>query len=185
MGHTIRAREIAKRCNMEGQGAEIGVFGGNMSVELLKNNPKLKLIMVDSWLPMELQPEHYRVSDDWHAHLSEQDQKINYITSVDNTEFAGTRRTILKMLSVEAAHLIVNESLDWVFIDADHTYIGASSDIEAWLPKVKKGGYISGHDYERGDCVPRFGVRKAVDEAVKKYGWSLDLGDNFCWFAKV
>jgi len=52
-------------------------------------------------------------------------------------------------------------TLDIVFIDGDHEYEGVSNDIEAWLPKVKNGGIIAGHDYD----TPFPGVMKAVDEA--------------------
>ena len=49
--------------------------------------------------------------------------------------------------SVTAASTYADASIDFVFIDGDHTYVGVKKDIIAWLPKVKPGGIIAGHDY--------------------------------------
>ena len=49
--------------------------------------------------------------------------------------------------SVAAAASYADASLDFVFIDGDHSYEGVKKDIIAWLPKVKPGGIIAGHDY--------------------------------------
>jgi len=66
----------------------------------------------------------------------------------------------LRMLSVIAAQQFADQSIDFVFIDASHTYAGVMCDIYAWYPKVRGGGIIAGHDYIRGWD----GVIKAVDE---------------------
>jgi cephalosporin hydroxylase len=55
--------------------------------------------------------------------------------------------TAVQLPSLQAAKLYKDSSLDFVFIDADHEYESIVADIEAWLPKVKAGGYIAGHDY--------------------------------------
>lgn len=63
--------------------------------------------------------------------------------------------------SEDASRMFEDESLDFVFIDADHHYESVKKDIELWYPKIKVGGIISGHDYAYGgDC----GVIPAVDE---------------------
>lgn len=69
---------------------------------------------------------------------------------------------LLLSSSVEAGHNWT-EKLDYCFIDGDHSYKGCKSDIEAWLPHMKKGGIIAFHDYER-DVWPD--VKIAVDEAM-------------------
>lgn len=38
-------------------------------------------------------------------------------------------------------------AVDAVFVDGDHRADGVAADIEAWLPKVKPGGWIAFHDY--------------------------------------
>jgi predicted O-methyltransferase YrrM len=70
----------------------------------------------------------------------------------------------IRGLSSEAVSQFEDESLDVVFIDLTHTYESVKEDIGLWLPKVKSGGILSGHDYE--DSWP--GVVKAVDEMLPK-----------------
>lgn len=52
----------------------------------------------------------------------------------------------IKSLSWEAANQFEDNSVDFVFVDADHTYESVNKDIKAWYPKVKVGGMIAGHD---------------------------------------
>lgn len=64
--------------------------------------------------------------------------------------------------SVEAAGCYRDASLEFVFIDADHTYEGVKRDIQAWLPKIKSGGILAGHDFRWE------GVGRAVRELLPK-----------------
>lgn len=50
--------------------------------------------------------------------------------------------------SNEMASRIKDESLDLCFIDADHIYDGVKRDIQLYLPKVRPGGILCGHDCE-------------------------------------
>jgi len=50
--------------------------------------------------------------------------------------------------SVSAAKLFSNASLEWVHLDARHDHASVKTDIEAWLPKIKPGGWLSGDDYD-------------------------------------
>ena len=54
----------------------------------------------------------------------------------------------LVMTSEDAARVMENQLFDFVFLDGDHRYQYISQDIALWLPKVKPGGVIGGHDYE-------------------------------------
>lgn len=65
----------------------------------------------------------------------------------------------IKSGSSAAAQHFADGSVDFVFIDANHTYQFVKDDVNAWLPKVKKGGIIAGHDYN----APHE-VKQAVDE---------------------
>lgn len=57
--------------------------------------------------------------------------------------------SIFDMTSLEAANVIPDASLDICFIDADHRYESIKADILAYLPKMKPGGIICGHDFEK------------------------------------
>ena len=82
----------------------------------------------------------------------------------------------IKSISWEASEGFNNASVDFVFIDADHTYSSVKKDIQSWLPKVKKGGIISGHDYFN-PC----GVKQAVDEIFSD---KVEFYDK-CWFVRI
>ena len=50
--------------------------------------------------------------------------------------------------SVTASRLFADASVDWLHLDARHDYASVRADIQAWLPKVKPGGWLSGDDYD-------------------------------------
>lgn len=154
-------------------GAEIGVFAGELSRKLLKRSD-LTLYLVDSWASAH--DSQYAASGDFHANLTEAQQERYYRMTHHMVYFAGPRAKILRKDSKEAAMQIPDESLDFVFIDADHSYEGCKADIDAWLPKVRPGGLITGHDYEN-TAFPKFGVKAAVDERFQE----VTLGQNFTW----
>ena len=82
----------------------------------------------------------------------------------------------IKADSTEYAAL--SHAVDFLIIDADHTYEGVKRDVEAWWPKVKTGGYVYFHDY-----IPleeNNGVKQAIEElqdetweAVEQIGWGI------------
>jgi hypothetical protein len=55
---------------------------------------------------------------------------------------------VLPFESAVAARLFDDYTVDIVFIDAEHVYDGVKRDLVTWMPKVRQGGVISGHDYE-------------------------------------
>jgi len=67
--------------------------------------------------------------------------------------------------------------VDFVWIDADHEYRQVKRDIDNYLPIVKDGGIIGGHDYH---CSRALGVAQAVDEAFSKD--MLRLGRDLTWW---
>jgi len=70
---------------------------------------------------------------------------------------------VWRLPSVWAAKLFEPESLDLVYIDGNHSYRSVKDDIRAWLPIVRTGGILAGHDYE-----PQYlGVIRAVDELLE------------------
>lgn len=79
-------------------------------------------------------------------------------------EIKDGRVEVLRMRSTDAATLLAKKvsAIDLVFIDGDHRYETVKAEIEMYLPLIKKGGLIAGHDYAP-DCP---GVIKAVDELL-------------------
>lgn len=176
MSSRDQAKELLKRLG-EGPkvGCEIGIHQGRMSAELLKRE-NLTLLMVDNWRP---------VKGLEHLGFTDEGQLKNKADALHRTEFASSRRIVLHQDSDKACLMVEDKSLDFVFIDGDHSYQGVKTDIKNWLPKIKSYGILSGHDY--GNSGERFGaeVKRAVDEFVEDSGLSLDLGEDHTWFVKL
>ena len=75
----------------------------------------------------------------------------------------GEKITLIISDSVSAAQLFTDGSLEWVHLDARHDYASVKADIEAWLPKVRAGGWISGDDYDEQKWLE---VVRAVSDAL-------------------
>lgn len=132
------------------RGAEVGTGTGRTAFEILKANPRLHLIEVVYYPGPEMLEglrycECQKAKEKWEEHI----------------EKFLDRVTILAMPSHEAAPHVKDMSLDFVFIDADHSYEECLRDIKLWYPKVRRGGLVCGDDYEHPDFP---GVRRAVDE---------------------
>jgi len=64
--------------------------------------------------------------------------------------------TIIKGMSVDVIPTLKNQSIDILFIDADHKYSSVKTDIELSIPKIKPGGILCGHDCEGFDNVGKY-----------------------------
>lgn len=138
-----------------GLGAEIGVWQGDFSAHILSRWPG-KMILVDIWGDCE----EYR-NDPRNESIEEQERY--YRITLGKMALFGDRVRIIREMSVDAAKHIDNNSLDFVYIDASHNYESVMADLEAWVPKVKFGGVIAGHDFfDSEDIHTGFGVKSAV-----------------------
>lgn len=119
-------------------GAELGLWQGRTMNALLAGFPKLTMVGVDLWEPQPGNPgpEGY---ERWPHHQHERTCRLHAARH-------GDRAIIIKDYTTKAATKVADESLDFVFIDADHSEEGCTADIEAWLPKIKPTGWILGHD---------------------------------------
>lgn len=148
--------ELAKYFAAKGftNGAEIGVYTGYYSRVLLDYIPNLHLMCVDSWALKTWRERAYPLA-------------VETLSRYPHTN-------IIRGKSVDVAKTVENESLDFVFIDADHSYNAVKEDLAAWVPKVRKGGIVSGHDYYESPT-RNVGVIQAVDEYVAANGYTLLL----------
>ena len=137
---SVHRHTFCELVNQQGwtKGAELGVDKGILFGMLLRQCPQLHLIGVDTF------PNR------------ERSRRVPELAK----EYAE-RTCVLDMTTNDASILVEDGSLDFVFIDADHTYEGARSDIGLWFHKVRAGGWVGGHDYS-----PKWpGVVQAVDES--------------------
>ena len=134
---------------------EVGSWKGKsaayLAVEIINSNKNISLDCVDTWMGSNEDP-----------HVNDFYVKSNtlYELFIENTSSLSSVINPIRMDSVSASKKYEDNSLDFVFIDANHEYDYVKKDIEAWFPKVKVGGIIAGHDYKYGWT----DVDKAVDE---------------------
>lgn len=166
-----RAQEIVKRIGLRNSvGVEVGTLRGQTANTILTRCPNTILYMVDMW-----DGEHYTNKNDKLINFSKEQWLELKLAAYKISKAHGERCIVYEMSSLEASKKLDN--LDYVFIDADHTYKSCKEDIVAWLPKIKSGGWIGGHDYS-----PRWpGVVKAVKESFSNVQTGLDA----TWFVKL
>lgn len=88
------------------------------------------------------------------------------------SKFEGAYK-VVKDISWESAELFADNSIDACMIDADHVEASVRKDVLAFLPKMKKGGWLCGHDY----CDPRWYENEHPGVAIVVHEL---FGDNWC-----
>jgi hypothetical protein len=126
-------------------GAEIGVEQGKFAETLCQAG--LELLCVDPW----------RAQPDYRTHLDQ--AAWDRLMVIACERLAPYPAAIVRATSIEAAQNVKDRSLDFVYIDGLHDEDNVSLDIKAWRAKVRVGGVIAGHDYNRR------GVMRAVSGA--------------------
>lgn len=137
-------------------GAEIGVDRGLYSEEISQLNPGVKLYCIDPW-------KLYRKYPDF-----KDQHKLNVNYNGTKKRLAPYNCEIIKKSSMGAIKDFAPDSLDFVYIDGNHTYDYVWEDLNGWTKIVKKGCLISGHDY-RSRRQELVGVRQAVDQYMQEH----------------
>lgn len=154
--------------------AEVGVWQGRSFVSVLPLAKTLKYrqaIAVDTFMgtPSELSG----------AHAEATTRNIREIFQ-DNLQKSGASDivTVVPHHSTYAATHFPDEYFELIFIDAEHAYDAVKADIEAWLPKLKSGGTLLGHDWLWES------VSSAVVDTLTPHG-PQHICENMWWFFKA
>jgi len=139
-------------------GAEVGVDEGINAEDILKELKISKLSLIDPFIQYM----------DWKNPVMLEDKYKALLVKFCNTKNVE----IIRKTSIEASSMFDNESLDFVYLDGDHSYESAKSDMECWWPKVKLSGVLCGHDFQED------GIRKALAEFLMKYHMKLCVVDD-------
>lgn len=122
--------------------AEIGVYRGHYAEHVLSMTPTIeKYYMLDPWRRLE----------DWNKPANSDDSTFEAIfaEAMAKTDRFDGRRCVLRGTTGEAIHHIPDASLDFAYIDGDHTLRGITNDLVMLWPKMKPGGLIGGDDFSR------------------------------------
>ena len=132
-------------------GVEIGVNEGENIFEIAKNNSKLKIYGVD---PYKIQKENILYNEEYN------DESLSIIKrKILKESLKYPNLKIIIDRSDNASKQFDKESIDFVFIDGDHSYESVKTDINCWTPIVQEDGLIMGHDYNWGDVARAVGER--------------------------
>lgn len=145
-------------------GIEIGVYFGTNASYYLKELDIECVFLIDPYTAYEnydpkklgLKGSLEEAKKRAHAVLCRYEQKIIWIEKKAD----------------EVTGLIADDSLDFVYIDGNHSYSSVREDILLYYPKLKRGGLLSGHDYDIES------VRKAVNDFAEVRGLGLHIGDS-------
>lgn len=146
------------------KGAEVGVERGKFATNIISRNPQLKLFGVDAW----------KLYKDYDGYPFVSQERLDAYSKIAKDTLKPYNVKLVKAFSADAVKKFVNGSLDFVYLDANNRYEYIAQDIKAWSKKVKKGGIIAGNNYynglsgDFGGMQTYYGVKKAVDEWVKK-----------------
>lgn len=153
--------------------AELGVFKGEFSKKIKEICEPEKLFLVDLFNGKfgsgDKDGKNYHF-----VQLEEEMEKlISYFDNDDSVK-------VIKSSTVDFLNSLEKDFLDLVYIDADHSYNSVLEDLRLSFEKIKKGGFICGHDY-----VNRTEAQKAVDDFCKEKNLTisyltLDGCPSFC-----
>jgi predicted O-methyltransferase YrrM len=145
-------------------GSYLGRSAAFMAVEIANSQKRIEFTCVDVWTN-----HHVYVENDVRAFVTNMQPARDYYDAI-----------IAK--SVHAAAAFADKALDFVWIDGDHELQAVRDDIRTWLPKVKSGGWIGGHDYTAGPA----SVGQAVRELISDFQlYPMEKAEHSSWMHKV
>ena len=161
-------------------GAEIGTGTGTNALTLKRNNPDCELYCIDSWA----------VYDGIHD-LTDAQKLKEWQANARHRLKPYEDIHIINKLSMDAVKDFDDNSLDFVYIDANHEWPYVTQDLFYWSKKVRPGGIVSGHDYLKGQRADGLvHVREAVHSYAEAYHikpyfvmdeCSLERAGSFLW----
>lgn len=157
--------------------AEIGVFKGRLMRSVMRS---VASDVVDEWHAIDT----WTSNEDWYPGMGDQARWDEYYQGVCKYMPWFKQLRVYRMSSDVAAPMFKDGYFDMVYLDGDHTYGGVSRDVKAWLPKVRKGGVLAGHDY---NPLGKYDRKLCdVDRAVDDYfGQDFTLLKCTVWYKVV
>lgn len=139
---------------------EIGSYQGESTTIFAKNFTDSKIFAVDIW------------SNNYEMDINT-NNPIDVENNFDTITINYPNIIKIKMSSEKFSNIIADNSIDFIYIDGDHSYDGVNTDIIKWRNKIKKGGYIAGHDYveDRIDLIRAIN-ENFPNENINIFGWS-------------
>jgi cephalosporin hydroxylase len=153
--------QLMKALAFQKRVVEVGVNIGQFSSLILEACP-LELYLVDCWEQQNLNNYENDI-----LYNSNHTEAYKYVCS----KFYHMKNIkIIKDYSLKAVQNFPDKYFDIVYLDANHSKESVYQDLIAWTPKIKSGGFMSGHDYLLPDMtVDNTHIVNGVREAVQKF----------------
>lgn len=170
--------ELNQLIDLKAPVAEIGVAEGYFSAEILRWGVPY-LYMVDNYGTISNQFGDGANPQEWH------DRNMNQALA-RAAQYSTATVELLRGISWDMAGKVRNGHLGLLYLDGCHTYECVKKDLEAWVPKVKDGGYVAGHDFLN----KAYGVNQAVHDFCRQHGYTVNTipenkdEDAGFWFLK-
>ena len=123
----------------------------------------------------------YKGYQDWNGEITQETVDRFMEVAKKNLKQYGKRVKMLREDSVAVAGTFKDESVDFIFVDGDHSYDATLADCEAYYSKLKKGGIFCGHDYQTIES-----VKRSIDDFRTKYKITapinLTTNSAFFWY---
>lgn len=154
-------------------GVEVGVAFGGHSQAILERGGVKKLFGVDC----------YQHRDGYDDPMNLPQNVFDRLATrvVDRMSPFGDRFELIREHSADAGERFEDHSLDFVYLDADHSEAGVWNDLCTWAIKVREGGIIGGHDFGHPDFP---GVENAVRRFFDRFGWSVHEEGHGVWWVQ-
>ena len=144
---------------------ELGVWRGDFAAAMLRACSGIETYwMLDPWRRLDGWNKPWNVSD------AEFDEV--FAAAMAATEFAGDRRRVLRGTTVEAIGEIPDGSLDFAYVDGDHTLRGITVDLLNVWPKLRDGGWLMGDDFS-----PTIWQHRAEFEPTMVFPWAVHFAE--------
>lgn len=163
---------------------QLGVFTGDASVWLLENiltGKYSELIDVDTWEGSD-EPDHETMDFD--------DVYKTYFNKISKYKKRFNIRrctTVDFLLAQYGPDRPLGEHFDFIYVDADHTTVGALLDAELSWPLLKSGGIMAFDDYEWGSHLPlHLRAKPGIDLFLLRHEGQYDtlVKNNQYWIRK-
>ncbi len=159
-------------------GAEIGVYKGGFGEFLL---PHCRLLyLVDPW---------YRLKPFWGPEAGRPENSavraLIQILTVYADDIDAGRVQVIPDFSVPFLQTLKDDALDWIYLDASHSYEATMAELKAAHRIVRPDGYIIGDDYDPNPESFQNGVFRAVNEFMKEHGYEFVVNESRQWALRV
>ena len=152
-------------------GAWFGKSTNYLATKIRESKKNIKFTTIDTWKGTDNEELHQNIVGAFNGDI--------FYEFIDNTTLSNNYSAfdIIKDSSYNSAKLFTNSSIDYMMIDAGHTYDDVKSDINIWYNKIKPGGIISGDDYGTN-------IFEGVTRAVNEYFYDQVTQNNWSWIRK-